>query len=530
MDLPFLSDDGWKRAAENLDLNEITEERLDDATRNISQATRVLSSDAPQNFVAKSTEERLETIQEKIEADEWQIVRTDRSASTAGGGVDVEGGTGWDSLDDEDDAGWDSLDDEDDAGWDSLDDEDDAGLDSLDDESNDTGTERGAGDGWSDESLPNSNTGDNRVGSKDKGDAILEAARQAKESLGSVPDDVQTLIQELERTASGTGRSDVEGAFKNVFRQLQTFETLESALDSYESGGAEAAKGTLQMRSSSQPGPVATLADAFAEIQARDALDAAAREVLDAASNAGRLDGTELQNQQSLETRLERLAETIRGMPTRTVADVVDEMDPATTNELLEALRSENPSRIRSELRNTIDRLEAYDDVQDAMGNVDTTTVMDLSDAVTKQLDDSDGDAVERQLEERASDLQSETWDNPSDVTVYAAERELRFYESKLVPVLDERRPNGNDTPGLADVKRKLAEVEQHRNNTKFNHEIPKLFVNRVDSLVSQAEQAHAAGDYGRADGIAMASSRILDDIDELYTNRDYRNMLKQLR
>jgi hypothetical protein len=217
-------------------------------------------------------------------------------------------------------------------------------------------------------------------------------------------------------------------------------------------------------------------------------------------------------------------------MPTRTTADVADEMDSAATNELLEALRSENPSRIKSELQNTIERLEAYDDVQDAMGNADPTTVMDLSDAVTKKLDGSDGDAVEQRLEERASELQSEAWNNSSDVTVYAAERELRFYESKLVPALAERQTNGNDTPGLADVKRKLAEVEQHRNNTKFNHEIPKLFVSRVDSLVSQAEQAHAAGDYGRADGIATASSRILDDIDELYTNRDYRNMLKQLR
>jgi hypothetical protein len=194
--------------------------------------------------------------------------------------------------------------------------------------------------------------------------------------------------------------------------------------------------------------------------------------------------------------------------------------------------------RFRTTLENVLTTIDETEAVRGRLDAVDREQVSTLAEDLAEDLEGASKE-VESYLLDRVQDLVDaiERSNEADALTAYAAKQELRYYDRTLLPQL--RTSSGEGGADVDTVDRLLDEVEDRRSTIRtqypsnypdHNHNIPIHFLELVEQLHDQANDATLQGNHQRALGLLEAANQVLDWIEQLYERHAYSALLQQLR
>ncbi|MFB6195341.1 MAG: hypothetical protein ABEI80_04155 [Haloplanus sp.] len=352
----------------------------------------------------------------------------------------------------------------------------------------------------------------------------------------------------LDELAAPGGSDSVREALSDAVDRLERHRTLDDALAS---AGAVVEDPRPARREIDQvDGPVADAVTDLLETlhETRDRLETVEAErerlaeAVDAVADARDVDG---------ETALDR-AEALRTTAGVDTGSTVDDGSPPLDGTAAVDLDPE--SRIATELVDDLADPEA-----DPLPAVEEAiAALDRSAAIRSVVGDTDREAVEelgRAVRERAEAEQGAVADavatrasvlldavdraaSANDAPVYAAERELRFYDDTLMDAVEGGTDLGDGA--AASTARELGErVDERTEHTRrdyvdrlgdHNHSIPMHFLRVAETLADDADDRRNGGDPAVAVGLLRAADALIDAVEELYELNEYSMMLRRLR
>jgi hypothetical protein len=187
-------------------------------------------------------------------------------------------------------------------------------------------------------------------------------------------------------------------------------------------------------------------------------------------------------------------------------------------------------------LERAVEAIDEAETVRGLVGSVDPDAVDELAAGVETAASAHDGQVASK-LTDRVAELRRLLDGAPetNQVTQYAVQNELRFYDRHLLPALS----SASASAGTGDAAERVESLVERRQSVSdrwisgtsdYNHSIPLHFLSLVDSLHQEAETALNAGESVRAREIADAGATVLDYVEQLYEQNEYSVMLRRLR
>lgn len=219
---------------------------------------------------------------------------------------------------------------------------------------------------------------------------------------------------------------------------------------------------------------------------------------------------------------------------------VAADLDPESriADELVENLSdpAANPIPAVEEAVSALDRSET---LRSVVAETDRDSVKELAEKVRNRAK-SENDPVANAMATRASRLLSaiERASAANDAPVYAAERELRFYDETLLDSINSGIDR-NNRPAEADARELGDHVEERTTRLKreyvdrlsdHNHSIPMHFLRLAETLADEASEHREGGDPEVALGFLRAADALLDGVEDLYELNEFSMMLRRLR
>ena len=380
-------------------------------------------------------------------------------------------------------------------------------------------------------------------GRDDEHDPVTAAARAVDRNRSFRSRDAERLVSYL--SAEDVDEATLRQTLDAVLADVETVAATESALvDLPEDAEAAAARLTGTTAEGEYAAGVrragelleGTLAERRRCREERERLGAAATDVCTAAEGAGvRLDdGSAADRLESLAGALRRGDLSFGGADDavrRAAAAAAPESALATA--LVEVLEgdAEDPAGTVERVLETLDEAEL---TRAKLEGESPEAVERLARTVDASLE---GRGVVREtLRERAGEL-AETVGrgDPDPLLLYAARRELRFYERTLAPRLGADEGTGGTTDAEATVETVRARRDEMRSSfpgryDDVNHEIPIHLLDAAADALDAADGALDDGDPERAAGLATATGTFLDAVETLYRRDAYYTLLRRLR
>lgn len=392
---------------------------------------------------------------------------------------------------------------------------------------------------------PTAPSGDSRGDPDDRHDPVSAAARAVDRNRSFRSRDAERLVSYL--SAEGVDEANLRQTLDTVLADVEELTVLESTLadlpDDPEAAASRLAGASAEGDCAAGARRAGDLLDgALADLrscrESRERLSSAGADICTAAEGAGvRLDG------EATAERLDSLAGALRR------GDLSFGSDAAAVRRAAKAAAPE--SRLATSLVDVLDGtaddpeatvervLETLDEAEltrAKLEGVTPSTIERLAESVRSSLD---GTGVVREtLRERAAELSSTVSRGDTDPPLlYAARRELQFYERTLIPRLDADAAVGGAASSDAEAAIETVDARRDEMRSSFprryddvNHEIPIHLLETATDVVAEAEAALADGDPERAAGMAAATDAFLDAVEKLYRRDAYYTLLRRLR
>lgn len=224
------------------------------------------------------------------------------------------------------------------------------------------------------------------------------------------------------------------------------------------------------------------------------------------------------------------------------IAAAVDAEDVAQSKparEFLRVLRNGNSvddRRINDQIHTAVEAIDRTDTVRTRLGAVDPGSLVRTADRLLSDLETL-ANPVASHISDRIVEIKETTQQaNEADLLMlYAARRELQYYDRTLIPELSEPA----EVAGTTGVRPRIDDLDQRRSEMRqsypseypdCDHTIPIYFFDLVSNLLDEAKELDSQGKQEQAAGVADAAEQLLEWIAGLYETHSYFVLLKELR
>jgi len=360
----------------------------------------------------------------------------------------------------------------------------------------------------------------------------------------------QTARKLLDELAAPGGPEAIRDVLVDTIERLERYQSLEESLTSTDDI-VRNPRNTQREVERADDGPVADVVVNLIETltEARDRLDTVESgrdrlaEAVDAAAEQRDIKGEDsLDRAKRLQTSLEdgRQASTEADESALLGGAAAADLDPESriADELVEDLSDPAANPIPA-VEAAVSALDRSETLRSVVAETDRDSVKALAETVQNR-SESVNDPVADVVTTRASRLLSaiERASAANDAPVYAAERELRFYDKTLLDSINSRVGHNNGV-AVADARELGDRVEERTTRLKHeyvdrlsdhNHSIPMHFLQLAETLTGKASEHRDSGEPEVALGFLRAVDALLDGVEELYELNEFSMMLRRLR